>query len=629
MNDFEENALNGEEKDENIEVAVNTTDESGSVEKMPKPKKRLSIFSYLNKMFDVVLRTFARFPLAIIFFIALAVIFIYRIEVTYEKLRGIDEYLNRITSMLILGIPLSLSIDLLFERFFKNISLVKRLASYIVELGLLTLYYLFVLTELNMATGLRLTCLTFALLLAFFFTPYLLKKENFEIYITRLDSRLAVSIFFTVVLGTGISATLFAVKALLYNNMDTKLFAYAWIVSWLVFAPIHFLYGLPDIEDEFSIEHYNKVLKVLLLYIVMPLIAVYTLVLYIYFGKIIFTRVWPDGIVSNLVLSYAAVGIATVFLVTPLKTLSSWVRYFASIYSKLIFPLLAMMFVSIGIRIGQFGVTENRYLIVTIGIWATLAMIYVNFDKGKRNIMLPISLAVIAIIAVVGPLSAFNISVASQNHRFYNILVKNDMLSEGKFVKSSIISSSDKKEIMGILWYFNNSHSLKDLKYLPADFNMQKTEEILGFKQEGIKYNNYFNYNTNPIFALPITDYDGLFKIQVYKSSWLANNLINDQEILSGKKKIRATVDKSYTFTLYSDGAEIYKKDLSEFAEVLYAKYGTKYHNFTPQDLTLSDGNNNVNLKFVFSNINGIAQSDGNGVEINYIDAYVLVRVKG
>ena len=103
---------------------------------------------------------------------------------------------------------------------------------------------------------------------------------------------------------------------------------------------------------------------------------------------------------------------------------------------KPLFPLLGMMFISIGIRIGEFGFTENRYFILVIGIWSTLMMIFLNLNKGKNNTVLPVSLAIFALLTVIGPWNAFEISKMSQANRFLQIAAKYDLIQDGKVVKT-------------------------------------------------------------------------------------------------------------------------------------------------------------------------------------------------
>ena len=104
-------------------------------------------------------------------------------------------------------------------------------------------------------------------------------------------------------------------------------------------------------------------------------------------------------------------------------------------FPKVILPLIVMMFISIGIRINAYGVTENRYFVVALGIWVFIVMIYFSTIKKLRNIILPISLSVITFISVFGPFSSYSISKYSQNKRVTNLFVKNNMIKDNKVLK--------------------------------------------------------------------------------------------------------------------------------------------------------------------------------------------------
>ncbi len=222
---------------------------------------------------------------------------------------------------------------------------------------------------------------------------------------------------------------------------------------------------------------------VLVLYIIMPLISVYTIILYIYFGKIIITRQWPEGLVSHLVLWYSAISAAVLFFITPLLNEKAWPRRYMKYFPKAILPLIVMMFISIGIRINAYGVTENRYFVVALGIWVFLVMIYFSTTKKLRNIVLPISLAVITIISVFGPFSSYSVSKYSQNKRLNKIFVKNNMIKDNKVIKASAkVTDEDARQITSILNYFERNHSLRDIKELPEDFKTADMEKVLGVK---------------------------------------------------------------------------------------------------------------------------------------------------
>ena len=140
-----------------------------------------------------------------------------------------------------------------------------------------------------------------------------------------------------------------------------------------------------------------------------------------------------------------------------------------------------MMFISMGIRINEYGITENRYFALVLGLWVLGIMLYFIFSKKQKNIIIPIVLSIIALNSAFGPLSSFNVSKRSQNNRLKSILTRNNMLVDNKVEAASNISIEDKEEISMILNYFNTNHSLENVKYLPEDFKINNMEEVFGF----------------------------------------------------------------------------------------------------------------------------------------------------
>jgi hypothetical protein len=76
-----------------------------------------------------------------------------------------------------------------------------------------------------------------------------------------------------------------------------------------------------------------------------------------------------------------------------------------------------------------------------------------------------------------------------QNNRFNGILEKNNMLTGGAIHPSpNQVSREDKEEISRIIDYFKYNHSLKDIKYLPGDFDEGDMDRVFGFVYESPSY---------------------------------------------------------------------------------------------------------------------------------------------
>lgn len=533
-----------------------------------------------------------------------------------------EDTLSRIAMVLALGIPLSLCIKLFFEKK-EVVNRIKILAFYILGTLLLILYYFFLLKDLKMVEVTRYTGVTIALYLGFIYIPYFPRREKFERYVITLFTGLFITVLYSMVLYLGLSAILFATDKLLGINIEGKVYYYAWLIVVFIFAVSYFLSQIPLKEEEQNLKPYPKPFKILILYIVMPLLSAYTTILYIYFGKIILTGVWPINIVTHLVLWYSVITASVLFFITPINEENKWANSFLKFFPKIILPILIMMFVSIGIRINAYGITEKRYYVVILAIWVFAIMLYYSFTKKVRNIILPVSLSIIAILSVFGPLSSFTISKLSQNNRLEKILIKNNMISDNKIQPSTNVSTEDKIEVSSILNYFDNNHSLKEVKGLPENFKIDDMNKVFGFSSEsgGNNLSNQYFY-----FRRAIGD---IIDVKGY------DYLVDSSSIMEGTKamdnKLNVYYDyNSATLKLKLSGTEVYSKNLNSFVKNLSDKYKSQLGKETipSEEMTLVDENEKVKIKFVFLSISGQSNQGSQNIDAKGIEFYILIKIK-
>ena len=582
----------------------------------------MKIFDLLRSGLASFFDCLKRFPLPIFFAAATTAILIFVLHKYSFFSRNIPDMLRRITMIFALGIPLFLCIKMVFERR-PNVKPIFKILVYIIGIAILALYYFYLLKDFKMVSITRYISVTIALYLGFVFIPYFYKRDNFEMYIIKLSTRFFITTIFSIVLFLGLSAILFAVDKLLLGTISEELYRDIWFCVVGIFAPCFFLAGVPQFEQQFEKTNYPGLLRVLLLYIVMPLIIAYTTILYIYFVKIIVTHQWPIGLVSNLVLWYSVVSTVVLFFISPLITENKWARLFAFWFPKFILPLLIMMFISIGIRVNAYGVTENRYFVILLGTWVTGTLLYFNLAKARRNIILPASLACIALLSVFGPWSSYSISKFSQSKRLEAILFRNEMLYSGIASKPTReIPEVDQVEISQILSYFDTDHQLSDIKYLPIGFKLDKMETLFGFPYQSESYaeNNSFYYNTNNQGKfIDIAGYDYLFNLKFSYSREIQSN---------NKFNVKFDNQSSELRVLY-EGKEIYRKYMSDFGNQLYSKYGINYGEpISTDEMSFTDENTRLKLKYIFSNIYGIRNPANNSIKVNGLDGCLLLKLK-
>lgn len=559
-----------------------------------------------------------RFPIPIFLSIAAVITLIYMGESI-----GSDEELRRVVMTLVLGIPVYICIELYFERRNKSNEKFKYLI-YIIAAICLAVYGYFCLEDLNMVQVTRYVGLIIIFITGFFFTPYIYKDGSFEMYVIKVLGRFFTTVLYSIVLYLGLIAILFTVDYLLGIEVKYEIYYYTWLIVVGVFAQCFFLGGMPEKEEVIKVEKYPKVFKILMLYIIMPLISIYTIILYIYFAKIIITRQWPEGLVSHLVLWYGVISAGTLFLTSPVKENSPWVSKFVKVFPKAILPLIVLMFISMGIRVNAYGITENRYFVLALGIWVFGIMAYYSIIKKVKNIILPISLAIITFISICGPLSSYSLSKYSQNKRFEKFLIKNNMIENGKIVKAiDPVSKDDQIELNSILDYFNRKHELKDIKYLPGNFTISDTERVLGITYSNLNYESryeHFYFTSEEILEpIEIKDYDYLFNIISYQSA-------------ANKNSYGITVDynkASNELKILEKGKQIYNKNLNEYFNRIIDKYGDNKTNSIPvEDMQFEDETDKVKMKIKIDNFSGRRDLNYDHIESTEIQFSVFVKVK-
>jgi hypothetical protein len=589
-------------------------------------------------------KSIKRFPVTIGLTTSVAVMLIIITHNEGNFTGELRDNLNRIAMILALGVPLSLCIKLIFEKR-KNSSLVYKdnsniekldktpeykvtiykFMAYLIAAAALVLYYFFLLPDFGMVSITRYIAFNIALYLGFFFIPYLSKRSNFELYVIKLISQFFITLIYSGVLYGGLSAIMFTLDKLLSVPIQGRYYYYVWLVIAGVFAPTYFLGGLPATEHILQTSNYSKPLKILLLYIVMPIITVYTAILYVYFVKILITLQWPVGMVAHLVIWYSIISTGVIFLISPLIEGNKWVKNFIFWFTKLVIPIMIMMFVSLGIRINAYGITENRYYVMVMGLWVLSMMIYTSFTHAKKNIILPVSLALVAVLSISGPWSSYSVSKFSQNKRFEAILTRNGMLRDNEIIKSETeVSNKDKIEVSEILSYFERNHQLSDIKYLPTDFKMENTEHVFGFPY-------HFNTYDKPLgrfFAYNASDWSKPVNIAGFDYLIDFRSLYSEAEPIIDNMRIKYDIKNTYFSILIGD-EEIYSKILSDFGKQLYDKFGmVDKQRINPEEMCFVEENDKVKLKFIFFGMYGEKDLSSDSININSMEFYILIKVK-
>lgn len=399
---------------------------------------------------------FLRFPLALLFVISISVIsllLIHKVEL-FDK-----DWIGYVFTALSFAAMGNISFKLFVES--ESWSLKRYLTGSVVVTAVLVLIGVAIFDKAN---GASVAFLSLALALSLMFAPYLKRKNNSS-SVWFFNYQLGVAVFFAgfaaVVFGGGLSLILISIEYLFETKLSSTIYGDVWILSWSLLFPVYILANISkdfDFKDELC--DFPKGISFIANYILVPLMYAYMIILYAYVIKIIVQWELPKGNLAWMISSFGVIGVLTKLVVYPVRNKGSKLmmlfdRFF---YPSLVVPVL-MLFVSIFVRVYDYGVTESRYAVIILGVWLSIVIVSSVYLKDKFHIKhAPMLIALLALLASFGPWSAINVSVESQLSRFEVLLNKYELLEDGQAIKSTKdIPFNDRKSLSSIADYLGMS----------------------------------------------------------------------------------------------------------------------------------------------------------------------------
>ncbi len=302
------------------------------------------------------------------------------------------------------------------------------------------------------------------------FAPFAGKGEvnGFWQFNKSLFLRLLEAGLYSFVLWAGLSVALAAVDNLFGIEVRPERYLQLWGIIVGLFNTWFFLSGVPEnlelLEQETA---YPKGLKVFTQYVLIPLVTVYVLILYAYLIKILIDWDWPRGWVANLVLGFSITGIFSLLLVFPVRehVENRWMKGFTKWYYFAEIPLVAVLLLAVLRRVNEYGITENRFFVIALGVWLAAIVIYFLLSRSASIKNIPASLCVLVFLGSFGPWGAFRVSEQSQLGRLEAILTDAGILRQGKIVRASQpVPFEQAQEISSIVRYIHNVHGVTSLQ---------------------------------------------------------------------------------------------------------------------------------------------------------------------
>ncbi|NLC19764.1 MAG: DUF4153 domain-containing protein [Clostridiales bacterium] len=592
--------------------------------------------------------TLKRFPLTVILLLAVTItnsLIIMDIFDTEECLM--------LTISLSIGSLLSVVCQLLYEHFFS-----KKLYRYIFMAAALLLTFLYYLLIRNAVwdaeTSVRSIVITFILSVLLIWIPSIKGRINFNQSFLAVFKAFCMALFLNGVLFIGVAFILGAVNLLLFDiNSDAFLHAANIIFAFL--SPVSFLLYLPVFPADRQRKHATagdtnkgdgnteaenisgikadeeekldrliscgKFLETLISYIIIPVAAVFTLILAIYILINITGSFWTDNLLESMLVAYSITVIFVYLLASTIN--NAWSRSFRAVFPKLLVIVVLFQTIASLMRISQNGITYGRYYVILFGIFSVIAgFIFSILPKEKNGLIAPV-LVILSVISLLPGIGAFPLSKSNQIGRLKEALIRNNMLSDDRIIANGNIPDKDKEIIRSSFSYLNRSNYVKDISWLSEYSEHYNFSKIFGFEmyEDEVKAYKYINIGRQNSDGIDIAGYDYLAVVDIYNDS--------NGEVASFNKN-----GKSYSLDwIRNDNQQLLslregQTQLAYFEfDKIFARFADEEESTekSTEDVTFVEENDKISIKLIINyfSFNAYDPTDNYNGQL-----YVLVKVK-
>lgn len=576
----------------------------------------------------------ARYPLTAIFLLAAVVVNAIDISKSTDN--------SKLLITFVVGAFLGAAFQAAFERFFNKPS--GRLILMGVAAILTAGYYLIIMQapKFNLEIGIRTAIALFALLIAFIWLPVIKSRISFNDSFMAAFKSLFNSLLYSAVIFGGVAIIIAAIDQLLFNVND-KAYAHGANIVFILFAPMYFLSLIPvypgaadtDLEQG-NIDtrgekidravHCPKFLEILISYILIPLVSVFTIILLIYIIRNIGGKFWTDNLLEPMIISYSITIILLYILASELQ--NKFALFFRWLFPKLLIPIVLFQVISSVISLGETGITHTRYFVIIYGIFAIASGVVLSIVPVKKNGIIAAMLIGFALISIVPPVDAFTVSRISQTDILKKVLIKNNMLENNQIKPNSSIADEDKKTIVKTVEYLNMLGYIDKIQWMPVDFKIYEDfTRTFGFEQYGmLDRNNYVNIMLDQRLPINIEGYDSFVSFYINIPGTDSTDIISDIE-KSGKKYTLTkftTKDDCIIYLTNEDNQELIKFSAREMFDK-FRDYGLDKEMITTEEASFTKEKELARITLIVRNLN---MDNTPGQSYNAADLYALIEIK-
>ncbi|WKY48938.1 DUF4153 domain-containing protein [Eubacteriaceae bacterium ES3] len=585
----------------------------------------------ITEKFHSLFTAIFRYPLGLTFFFLASVVNFWSIENESDNLYLFFTFL--------IGAFWGIVMEAVWERFFKKLQLRLLLNGLAIISALV--YYFLVISRFssNPETQIRTIVAVFVLFMAFIWIPTIRNpKEDFNQRFMAVFKLFFSTLLFSGVLLIGMFLIVAAIDILLFSLPET-VYLHILNLIGMIFSPMFFLASIPFYDGALKVNisaerreflqvntskafQIPRFLEILLSYVVIPLLTLYTFILLIYIAINVRAEFWQDNLLEPMLVGFSITVIFVYFLVSQIE--NKFTVLYRKVFPMLLVPIAIFQIIASAWKIQDTGITFTRYDVILYGIFAVIAGVLFNIMPIRKNGYVCALLIIFLMISIIPPFDAFTVSRKSQTSRLVSVLNENQMLTDGMIIPNSQVNEDDQRTVASATEYLWSMGYSAEIDFLGENFNFYSDfYEIFGFNAiEKSEEENLF-LSLNQEEPININSYDQLMMIHIYQSQSFEfekdgriYRLVLDSDLSPGTLKL---YDKSGNEIQIIEMIKVFKTLVTE-DDVVNSK-----NLLSPEEVTVVFENEQSTISFIpiFLEVEG-SQDDSN----YYGDFYVLVKVK-
>ncbi len=391
-----------------------------------------------------------------------------------------------------------------------------------------------------------------------------------------------IALLYGTMIMSGVSGVAGAIEALLYQEMNEKVYLYiCTFAGFLAFAI--FVGYFPDFrksqldENRQAAQKQPRFVEILCEYILIPIVLALTVVLLLWAVKTMLGGMRVSFIqLSSIATAYTFSGILVHVLVTHYETGPA--KFYRQFYPVAALVILAFEAWALLIQLQKVSLQMNSYFFIVIWMIALASVVLLLLQQAKAHLPIAILTCAMAVISVLPVVGYHALPVTAQVIRLETLLVNHGMLKDNQ-----LIPTADEPEVAvreSITDAVNYLAYAEDAK-LPVWFDKELAQNNtfknkLGFEQTWPKPENPYPrgyIGTSlilPLEAVDISNYRWAFDMQTLAENnkeGIASAMVNGDR---GRYRINWTVNMQVgipTLKIELDDRVILEQDMNPYLD--------------------------------------------------------------